>query len=277
MLGSSTVLAQTMTVHSDGRAISFNLTNVDSITFSEVEEFEPGDEREFQLNDEVNVTMCWIPAGLLVMGSPNDDNDRYDDEQPVHQVQIETGFWMSKYEVTQDIWETVTGETPSFFDGNDRPVERVSWDDIHEGFLAQVADGFRLPSEAEWEYACRAGTDTRFFWGDDNNYQAIGDYAWYSNNSDSQTQNVGQKRPNAWGLYDMIGNIWEWCEDDYHDNYEGAPENGSPWIDAPRADGRVLRGGSWSRNPRSCRTAYRNWDDPDYRYSQYGLRLVLDR
>ena len=231
--------------------------------------------RDFNLTDDVTITMVWIPAGEFDMGSPNDEDDRDADEGPVHDVNIGYGFWMGKYEVTQAQWEAVTGSNPSRYDGENRPVEQVSWNDIHNSFLSEIDEDFRLPSESEWEYSCRAGTDTRFYWSDDPDYDEIGDYAVYSANDPNGTAEVGTKRPNAFGLYDMSGNVWEWCEDWYHDSYEGAPDDGSAWDD--NGSYRVLRGGSWSNNPWYCRSAFRNRNTPYNRYVIYGFRLVLVR
>ena len=238
---------------------------------------EPGEERDFDLANGATITMVWIPAGSFMMGRQDGEQDSYDSEDPRHEVNINYGFWMGKYEVTQAQWEAVTGSNPSGFDGNDRPVEQVSWDAIHEDFLTRIDGDFRLPSESEWEYACRADTDTRFYWGDDDDpdYDQIGDYAWYWDNSNEQTHDVGQKRPNTFGLYDMSGNVWEWCEDWYHNNYEGAPDDGSAWDD--NGSYRVLRGGSWNSNPRYCRSASRSRNSPNGRNYHDGLRLVLVR
>ena len=167
----------------------------------------------------------------------------------------------------------MTNGNPSRFEGDNRPVEQVSWDDIHEDFLERIDDDFRLPSESEWEYACRAGTETRFYWGDDPGYNNIGDYAVYVSNDPSGTAVVGTKQPNAWGLYDMIGNVYEWCEDYYHDSYNGAPADGNAWND--NGSSRVLRGGSWINDPRYCRSAYRVGNNPDNRGFYYGFRLLL--
>jgi formylglycine-generating enzyme required for sulfatase activity len=133
---------------------------------------------------------------------------------------------------------------------------------------------YRLPTEAEWEYACRAGTTTRFYFGDD--ASQLGDYAWYSANSQNTTHPVGQKKqPNAWGLYDMIGNVWEWCEDDWHDNYIGAPRDGSAWIKNGNDNRSLLRGGSWGDYPNGCRSAIRDtFIRRDYRSLNYGFRVV---
>ena len=233
------------------------------------------EERDFNLTEDVTITMVWIPAGSFMMGRQEDEQDSYDSEDPRHEVNINYGFWMGKYEVTQAQWEAVTGENPSSFDGENRPVEQVSWDDIQEDFLSQIDDDFRLPSESEWEYACRAGTETRYYWGDDPDNDKIGDYAWYYSNSNSETHDVGQKDPNAFGLYDMSGNVYEWCEDWYHDSYEGAPDDGSAWDD--NGSYRVLRGGSWLRNPRYGRSAYRGRVSPDLGNYHNGFRLVLVR
>ena len=239
---------------------------------------EPGEERVFELTDSVNITMVWIPAGSFMMGAHEDEQDATDDEYPRHRVTFEEGFWIGKYEVTQSQWEEVMGDNPSYFFGDDRPVEQMNWNAIHN-FLEQVNEGFRLPSEAEWEYACRAGTDTRFYWGNDPFYEDVRNYAWCGPNSNLRTHAVGQKLPNAWGLYDMSGNVYEWCEDDYHDDYENAPNNGSPWIDNDRAENRVLRGGAWKLcSGEDCRSASRCGAHPSYIiWNICGFRLVLDR
>ncbi len=235
------------------------------------------EEREFELIDGLNITMVWIPAGEFNMGSLSIGSDYY--ERPKHLVTINNGFWMGKYEVTQSQWESVTGENPAhdYGIGDNRPVYFVSWDDIHNQFLDSVNDGFRLPSESEWEYACRAGTDTRFYWGDDHGYREAEGYAWFDNDFNFQAWEVGQKQHNPWGLYDMSGNVWEWCEDDFHWSYENAPDDGSPWIDVPRAEDRVVRGGSSGHPPGHCRSAKRGYYDHYANFQYYGFRLVLDR
>ena len=210
-----------------------------------------------------------------MMGRQDGEQDSDSDESPRHRVTISEGFWISKYEITQGQWEAVTGSNPSRYDGDNRPVEQVSWDDIHEDFLSQIDNSFRLPTESEWEYACRAGTTTRFYWGDDPSYNDIGRYAVYSDNDPGGTANVGTKLPNAWGLYDMSGNVWEWCEDVWHSDYNGAPENGGAWIAGGDQGRRVLRGGSWVSILRSCRSANRGWYSYDNRYIYVGFRLVL--
>ncbi|OLT56291.1 hypothetical protein BI334_32320 [Moorena producens 3L] len=227
-----------------------------------------------------------LKAGKFMMGSPGDESGRDSDEGPQHQVTV-PGFWMGKYQVTQQQWQAVAGyeqvktgisTNPSNFKGQSRPVERVTWHEakefcarLNQKFKGQLQGRkFRLPSEAEWEYACRAGTTTRYYFGD--NSSQLGDYAWYDGNSGSKTHPVGQKKPNKWKLYDMMGNVWEWCEDTRHGNYDHAPVDGSAWFDNDN-DNRLLRGGSWHHNSRGCRCADRNYS-PDPRYSSYGFRVV---
>jgi formylglycine-generating enzyme required for sulfatase activity len=175
------------------------------------------------------------------------------------------------------------GENPSRFSGANNPVERVNWYKAKE-FCKRLSEKtgreYRLPSEAEWEYACRAGTTTPFYFGetittDLANYD--GDYT-YGNGPEGvdreKTTPVGSFPPNAFGLYDMHGNVWEWCEDVWHENYEGAPNDGRPWLTGGNHNRRVLRGGSWTYNPRFCRCANRYWLNPDFDFNYYGFRVV---
>ena len=195
---------------------------------------------------------------------------------------------MGKYEVTQAQWENIMGENPSSFKGANRPVERVSWNDA-QAFLKKLNANpshsplnqggqrgvFRLPSEAEWEYAARAGTQTAYAFGDDP--ARLGDYAWFDDNSGNKTHPVGQKKPNAFGLYDMHGNVWEWVADTWHNNYGGAPTDGSVW-DSGDSDWRVLRGGSWYNNAKDLRCAVRGRCDwLLLRLYFRGFRLVCSR
>ncbi|MBM3327732.1 MAG: formylglycine-generating enzyme family protein [Calditrichaeota bacterium] len=211
-----------------------------------------------------------IPGGSFMMGS----NDGYENEKPVHRVEIKS-FYMMTTEVTQAQWRTVMGDNPSCFKGDDLPVEYVSWSDCQE-FIKKLnqrdpGKGYRLPSEAEWEYACRAGTTTKYYTGDSESDLARA--GWYYGNSDSKTHPVGQKQPNAWGLYDMHGNVWEWCEDWYHDTYNGAPGDGRAWT-SPAGTYRVLRGGSWIDGGRYCRGAFRGRFGPDSHDGLNGFRVV---
>ena len=208
----------------------------------------------------VTLEMVGLPAGQFLMGSPDSDPDAESWEKPQHQVKLNS-FAIGKYPVTQAQYQAVMGNNPSYFKNNPQnPVEKVSWNDA-QAFcqkLSQITGKtYRLPTEAEWEYACRAGTTTRFYFGDDANQ--LGDYAWYYGNSQGTTHPVGQKKPNAWGLYDMSGNVWEWCEDDWHYNYIGAPTDGSAWLinSDNRYHSKCRRGGSWVNYPNGCRSAIR--------------------
>ena len=232
-----------------------------------------GEERDFPLGD-TTIRMCWVPAGSFQMGSPYNEQYPNDDEGPVHRVTFVEGFWLGKYEVTQGQWEAVMGSNPSseYGVGSNYPVYCVSWTDI-QGFESALSNEFRLPSESEWEYACRAGTETRFYWADDGIYSQIGTYAWYENNSSSRTHPVGGKTANAWGLCDMIGNVWEWCEDWYHSDYTNAPSDGSAWT-SPSGSQRVSRGGSWDIWAPGCQSTRRIDFRPPLRYGDLGFRLV---
>ena len=219
-----------------------------------------------------------IPSGSFEMGSPDSDPESWDIERPVHTVTLNYSFELMTTEVTQGMWEEVMGDNPSFFTGDlNRPVEKVSWEDCQE-FVDAMNDYFpdheyRLPTESEWDYACRAGTTTRYYWGNDPDHTLIDQYAWYDENSGVTTHPVAQKLPNAWGLYDMNGNVLEWCEDWYHDSYSGAPTNGSAWL-YPAGYYRVLRGGSWDYQARYCRSTERYNSSPDDRSFNQGFRLA---
>ena len=226
-------------------------------------------ERAAQKNS-IGMKFTHIPAGEFMMGS-----DEYSNEQPVHKVKISKPFYLGTYPVTQREWRAVMGENPSRFKGDDLPVEQVSWNDVQE-FIKKLnqkegADKYRLPSEAEWEYACRAGTTTQYSFGDDEG--KLGEYAWYSHNSGSKTHPVGQKKPNPWGLYDMHGNVWEWVQDWYHSDYKGAPSDGSAW-ESEDGSLRVLRGGSWLKDAWICRSADRGNLNPGARNYGLGFRLL---
>ena len=213
-----------------------------------------------------------IPSGSFQMGSNEGDSD----EKPVHNVYIKS-FKMMTTEVTQAQWTAVMGNNPSNWRGDDLPVEQVSWNDIQE-FLKKLnqldpGKGYRLPTESEWEYACRAGTTSKYYSG--NSDSDLGRVGWYRGNSGIKAHPVGQKEANTWGLYDMHGNVLEWCADWYHDSYNGAPTDGSAWL-SPSGSRRVLRGGRWGSVPFGCRSARRSGDPPDYRGDARGFRLVRD-
>ncbi|RKZ08386.1 formylglycine-generating enzyme family protein [Candidatus Fermentibacteria bacterium] len=215
-----------------------------------------------------------IPQGSFMMGSPPDEQGRYSDESPLHEVTISYTFEMLSTEVSQAMWEEVMGSNPSAFVSPGHPVESVSWDDCQD-FIAQLnlldhEYTYRLPSEAEYEYACRTGTTARFYSGDeDEDLDLIG---WFSGNSGGAVYDCGLKAPNAWGLYDISGNVWEWCEDYYNDNYNGAPVDGSPWLEGGPA--RVSRGGSSGSPARRCRSAARDECSQSLRYFYLGFRVV---
>ncbi len=248
----------------------------------------------------------WVPPGRFAMGSPADEPGRWDDEGPRHPVTIAAGFWLFDTPCTQALWQAVMGKNPSQFKDPRRPVEQVSWEDVTRRFLPALAEhcpGFVLPTEAQWEYACRAGTDTALYSGPieilgDANAPALDPIAWYGGNSgqgfeldngrdrsewlkeiqDPQgkagTHPVRGKAPNAWGLYDMLGNVWEWVQDPWHDDYRGAPADGSAWEDAATGAGRVIRGGAWDSKARRCRCASRDRYSPVNRNDFLGFRCA---
>ena len=247
-----------------------------SITLSE---YSTGIDSTFALGTTgLTVEMIWIPPGIFLQGAYSGEQAAQSDEYPQHLVTLDYGFWLGKYEVLQEQWVAVAGYNNSNFIGSNRPIEAISWNDIRIDFLTKLnfqttLGEWRLPSESEWEYACRAGTKTRFFWGEDYNYTMIDDHAVYLLNDPSGTADVGTKLPNAWGLFDMSGNVFEWCEDYWHDNYTGASANGDPWL-SPISPSRVLRGGSWDYGALHCRSAARSNDFMTYSINYYGFRLV---
>jgi formylglycine-generating enzyme required for sulfatase activity len=220
----------------------------------------------------------FCPAGSFTMGSPPAEDGRSDDENQVS-VTLSKGFWMAKTEVTQAQWCAVMGSAPSRFEGNDLPVEDVSWDEAQE-FIKKVNDSgvlpsdwkMALPTEAQWEYACRAGETGAYSGG------TIEQMAWYDDNSGKKTHAVGTKKSNAWGLHDMHGNVWEWCADLYADKLSGGtdPSGPSSGIDREsRGENRLYRGGSWSFDVGHCRAAKRGWYYPAYRDFLWGFRPAL--
>ncbi len=221
----------------------------------------------------VPIKMVWVEGGEFQMGSLDDEEGHRASEGPVQRVVL-TGFWMGAELLTQAQYEAVVGSNPSRFKGADRPVERVSWDDAVaccQQLSERCGRVYALPSEAQWEYACRAGSTGRFCFGDSD--PRLGHYAWYDANSGRETHGVGGKRPNAWGLYDMHGHVWEWCQDAWHESYNDALDDGSA-RKAKRGTPRVVRGGSWDSDARDCRSAYRNYLTPDNRYHFVGFRVL---
>ena len=250
---------------------------VKSITyhFSSHVELAPESDSSFQvdLGDVIELEMVKVPGGEFLMGSPEREKGRYESESPQHLVTV-LQFWMGKYPVTQTQYRAVMGENPSLFteNGANRPVEWVSWNDA-VSFCQRLSDRmgqeYRLPSEAEWEYACRAGTETSYYFGESISKEQVNCNGWYG-----QTTDVGRFPPNAFGLHDMHGNVFEWCLDHWHDGYEGAPTDGSAWLSHDEKTPRVIRGGSWADDPRNCRSAYRFGDNPGNRDLSFGFRVV---
>ncbi|GEM_PF-2666698 len=234
----------------------------------------------------LGMKFVYIPPGTFMMGSPESELRGRASFRLVygqHRVTLTQGFYMQTTEVTQKQWRDVMGNNPSFFKecGDDCPVEQVSWNDVQRFIeklnldsarlpVGERSRTYRLPTEAEWEYAARAGSETYYCFGDD--AAELGEYAWYIENSGGKTHPVAQKQPNKWGLYDMHGNIWEWCQD-WDGGYHSAdvtdptgPHSGSY---------RVNRGGSWGEGAQNCRSAYRFMYSPGSRLSHFGFRLVL--
>jgi len=234
----------------------------------------------FDLAGGVTLEMVLIPAGSFLMGSPDSDSRAHPSEKPQRHVRITRPFYLGKHEVTQEQWEAVMGYNPSRFTGPKNPVEQVSWEDC-QGFLEKLevtlgAAGakFRLPTSAEWECACRAGSTSRYSFGDDE--ANLGDYAWHSGNTGGKTHPVGRKKPNAWGLYDMHGNVWEWCADWYAGDDRSQRPVEDP-IGPSSGSGRVLRGGSWFNDASYCRSAFHGLRSPTFRNSSYGFRVACVR
>lgn len=280
------------------------------------------------LPNGVKLEMMDIPAGSFLMGTDDVDMDKlwkkymrncfFDKEVPQHQVTLKA-FMIGKYPITQAQYQTVMGKNPSYFSNAkkaplstgswaDHPVDSVSWYDAQE-FCQKLSEitgkKYKLPSEAQWEYACRAGSQTEYYFGDDENQ--LSDYAWYGNNSgkskldtfnlfqthpssyydkimknEPQSHQVGLKKRNSWGLYDMYGNLYEWCEDDWHENYHNAPTDGTAWIDndnsncSQNSNKKVVRGGSWYHRSEECRSANRSYIIGGNCYDRYGFRVICE-
>jgi formylglycine-generating enzyme required for sulfatase activity len=236
----------------------------------------------------VVVELLPIPPGEFRMGS---DNELFS-ETPAHTVRLHSDFLLGKYPITQAQWQVVMGSNPSAFrESPDHPVDNVSWDqalDFCHQLSALSGRRVRLPSEAEWEYACRAGTTSEFYFGpwgpfrDDSEIpsevqMALSEHAWFDLNSADHTYPVGLKRPNLWGLHDMLGNVWEWCADVWHSDYVGAPQDGSPRVEGGgRQPRRCLRGGAWDMNAFRCRSPYRSYDHRELATNRFGVRVAVD-
>ena len=256
------------------------------------------------LSDKIGLDMVLIPGGKFVMGAPENELESLDSERPQHQVTVPS-FFMGRYLVTQAQWRIVANWSqversldlePSHFKGDNRPVEQVSWEEAVEfcqRLSVKTGRTYRLPSEAEWEYACRAGTTTPFHFGETISDELANYYAQDYKIADTlykgaygkgiegrdreETTEVGIFSSNNFGLHDMHGNICEWCEDDWHDNYEGATEDGRAWLEeSERKTRKLLRGSSWSDNPGHCRSAYRYSDFRFNRSNFIGFRVCCE-
>lgn len=230
--------------------------------------------------------MVWIASGIFRMGSPDTEEGRLAEDEHQFTVRITKGFWLGRYPVTQAQWQAVTGNNPSKFKGLNHPVDRISWFDardfceqLNQRFADHLPESYRfsLPTEAQWEYACRAGTNSSYYNG--STIEDLSRAAWFQENSNDSTHPVGQKEPNRWGLYDMLGNVWEWCM--------GAPsrypsEETADWLDFDEVPlEAVSRGGGWGTPPGIpsdvlfFRCAFRNWVEADTRFESEGMRLCL--
>jgi len=237
------------------------------------------------LTNSIGMRLVLIPSGQFHMGLPEADSRALDGEKPQHTVRISKPFYLAVTPVTQEQYERVMGSNPSYFTGSPgilgffgkgggprHPVEQASWKDAVEfcrKLSAREGRRYRLPTEAEWEYACRAGSTTSWCFGNDKS--ALRDYAWYRANSEGKTHPVAEKKPNAWGLYDMHGNVWEWCSDWFGEYTSTAADDPTG---ATAGSLRVDRGGSWYGFPRNCRSAFRYGDTPGHRSSYLGFRVA---
>lgn len=225
----------------------------------------------------LGIEFVLIPPGEFEMGTPSYSGKLFDFDSPVHNVTFEKPFYMSKYEVTQKEWVEVMGYNPSSFIGEDLPVDSVLRSEVEKFIvklnLKESSTKYRLPTEAEWEYACHAGTTTRFSFGDEN--LDLPNYGWSGYDSNETSHPVGLKAPNPWGLYDMHGNVWEMTLDTWHDSYEGAPSDGSAWIDE-NSSYFVGRGGSWNDGPNLCTSNFRGSNSVDTKLNCLGFRLVKE-
>jgi eukaryotic-like serine/threonine-protein kinase len=226
-----------------------------------------------RITNSIGMDLVLIPAGEFLMGSPNSNSDVSNDEKPQHKVRITKPFYLAVTPVTQEQYKQVMGHNPSHFKGNpQRPVEQVSWDEAFtfcHKLSEQDGNACCLPTEAEWERACRGGSTGEWCFGD--NESLLNQYAWIDGKPDGTTHPVGQKKPNAWGLYDMHGNVWEWCSDWYGQYTSTALDDPT----GPTAGSiRMFRGGSWGNLARYCRSAYRGRGTPGSRFNYLGFRVA---
>jgi len=223
----------------------------------------------------IGMELVLIPSGSFRMGGDKKHEQAEDHENPRHVVKISKAFFMGKYAVTQKQWSEIKPNNPSEFISDARPVERVSWNDVQDFIqklnMKEETDRYRLPTEAEWEYAARAGSESAYSFGPDTHM--LSQYAWYRKNSGGKTHPVGQLNPNAWGLYDMHGNVHEWCQDWFDRNYYShSPANDPSGPSTGLA--KALRGGDWGSQDWYCRCASRSLSSPDRRSNRLGFRLI---
>ena len=231
---------------------------------------------EKQYTNSIGMEFVLIPAGAFNMGADMNFENAHYDEVPVHRISITKAFYLGKFEVTQAQWMAVMGRNPSRFKGQSNPVEQVSWDDA-QAFIRKLNqmeghNRYRLPTEAEWEYAARAVSESTYSFGDD--AVLMGRYAWYYDNSGLTTHPVGQKESNSFGLYDMHGNVWEWVQDWYGDTYYQSSPPSAP-VGPPSGLFRVCRGGSWCNFAGDCSSARRNHGSPSFGHEENGFRVLL--
>ncbi|NET14888.1 MAG: formylglycine-generating enzyme family protein [Okeania sp. SIO1H6] len=257
-----------ITVNSKGEEI--NRSSHEAVFFTE------------DLGKGVTLEMVSIPGGSFVMGSAENEVETDSPEGPQHEVTIQP-FYISKYPITQDQYQAIMGKNPSHFKGGKRPVETVTWHNATtfcQNLSKKIGKTYKLPSESQWEYACRAGTTTPFYFGETITTDLVnynGNYTYGDapkGEYRGETTDVGSFPPNAFGLYDMHGNVWEWCQDIWHDNYEGAPNDGSAWETGGDSKIRVLRGGYWEDEPGNCRSGFRLWGDAGFCSNNRGFRVV---
>ena len=232
-----------------------------------------GDNISIPVKDGISIDMVRVEAGTFTMGATPEMENPWDGEKPTHQVTLTNDYYIGKYEVTQALWQAVMSNNPSYFKGDNLPVEKVSWNDCQE-FISKLntitGKTFRLPTEAEWEYAARGGKKSKGYqYSGSNN---LSDVAWYEDNSGNKTHAVGSKQANELGIYDMSGNVWEWCQD-WYGKYSSSSQTNP--TGATSGSYRVIRGGSWFNAARYCRSSFRFNGTPVYRRIDLGLRLVL--
>ena len=279
--GAAQLSAQGIVVYkTDGTKVYFPAEQVEKVAtydYGEDPQPEPGTgETKTYTANGVSFTMVGVEGGTFQMGATSEQgSDAESDEKPVHQVQL-SSFSIGQTEVTQELWEAVMGANPSNWKGLKLPVEKVSWNDC-QTFITKLnqltGQQFRLPTEAEWEFAARGGTKSKGYKysGSD----TIGDVAWYYNNSSSKTHEVATKQANELGIYDMSGNVWEWCQDWYDSSYYSSSVINNPTGPTTSSSSRVIRGGGWYNGATHCRVAYRFRDTPASTNSYLGLRLAL--